>query len=63
LVELGILPKIQSVQKSVQSKDAYSGLIDEYSQVFTGLGCLKDRKVKFHIDESVVPLAHPPRRY
>ncbi|XP_060596962.1 uncharacterized protein K02A2.6-like [Ruditapes philippinarum] len=61
-VELGILPQIQSVHKSVQSKDAYSGLIEEYSQVFTGLGCLKDRKVKFHIDESVVPVAQPPRR-
>ncbi|XP_060606276.1 uncharacterized protein K02A2.6-like [Ruditapes philippinarum] len=61
-VELGILPQIQSVHKSVQSKDAYSGLIEEYSQVFTGLGCLKDRKVKFHIDKSVVPVAQTPRR-
>jgi hypothetical protein len=40
-VELGILPQVHSVHKSVQSKDAYLGLIAEYSQVFTGLGCLK----------------------
>ncbi|XP_045160785.2 uncharacterized protein LOC123525707 [Mercenaria mercenaria] len=57
-VELGILPQIQSVQ----TKNEYEGLTEEYSQVFTGLGCLKDRKVKFHIDESVVPVAQPPRR-
>ncbi|XP_053400675.1 uncharacterized protein K02A2.6-like [Mercenaria mercenaria] len=48
--------------QSVQTKDEYEGLTEEYAQVFTGLGCLKDRKVKFHIDESVVPVAQPPRR-
>ncbi|XP_053382713.1 uncharacterized protein K02A2.6-like [Mercenaria mercenaria] len=35
---------------------------DEEKPVFNGLGKLKDKQIKFHIDESVKPTAQPARR-
>ena len=37
-------------------------LINEYSDLFTGLGKLKGFQVKLHIDETVQPVAQPHRR-
>ena len=37
-------------------------MCNKYPQVFHGLGKLKDREIKFHIDENVVPVAQSPRR-
>ena len=56
-VELGIVPVINSVNNS-----KYDQLCDKYQSVFTGLGKLKDKQIKFHVDESVVPIAQPARR-
>ena len=56
-VDLAILPEIKTIQT-----DDYKGLVQEHASVFKGLGKLKDVKVKFHIDENVVPVAQPPRR-
>ena len=56
-VSLNIIPSIRSV-----TEKQYSDLCDKYAKVFQGLGKLKDREIKFHIDESVVPVAQSPRR-
>ena len=56
-VELGIVPVINSVKGC-----EYSELCEKYKSVFTGLGKLKDKQIKFHIDESVVPSSQPARR-
>ena len=56
-VSLNIIPTIRSV-----TEKQYSDLCDKYAKVFQGLGKLKDREIKFHIDESVVPVAQSPRR-
>jgi len=56
-VDLGIVPVINSVKGC-----EYSELCDKYKSVFTGLGKLKDKQIKFHIDESVVPSTQPARR-
>ena len=37
-------------------------LLNEYAHIFDGIGTLKDFEVKPHIDESVPPVAQPPRR-
>ena len=37
-------------------------LLNEYAHIFDGIGTLKDFEVKLHIDESVPPVAQPPRR-
>ena len=56
-VELGIIPVIRSV-----SENNYENLCNKYSRVFQGLGKLKDREIKFHVDENVVPVAQSQRR-
>ena len=56
-VSLNIIPTIRSV-----TEKQYSDLCDKYAKVFQGPGKLKDREIKFHIDESVVPMAQSPRR-
>ena len=56
-VDLGIVPVINSVDS-----DIYAELCDKYKPVFTGLGKLKDKQIKFHVDENVVPIAQPARR-
>ena len=37
-------------------------LVREYSNLLEGIGKLKDRDIKLHIDESVPPVAQPHRR-
>ena len=37
-------------------------LVREFPELFTGLGKLKDYKVKLHIDETVQPVAQTHRR-
>jgi len=56
-VELGIVPVINSVKYC-----DYAELCDKYKSVFTGHGKLKDKQIKFHIDENVVPSSQPARR-
>lgn len=56
-MSLNIIPTIRSA-----TEKQYSDLCDKYAKVFQGLGKLKDGEIKFHIDESVVPVAKSPRR-
>ena len=56
-VSLNIIPTIRSV-----TEKQYLDLCDKYAKVFQGLGKWKDREIKFHIDENVVPVAQSPRR-
>ncbi|XP_053403126.1 uncharacterized protein K02A2.6-like [Mercenaria mercenaria] len=58
-VELEIVPVIQTISSK---NEKYSDLYDKYKPVFNGLGKLKDKQIKFHIDESVIPTAQPARR-
>ena len=37
-------------------------LINEYNDIFTGLGKLKGFRVNFHMDETVQPVAQPHQR-
>jgi hypothetical protein len=55
-VELNIVPIIASVSSSSEI------LCNKYSDVFKGIGKLKDVKVKIHVDENVKPVIQPHRR-
>ena len=62
-VELGLVPEINSVtSNSVKDSGNVKNLINEYSGLFEGIGKLKDKEIKLHIDESVPPVAQPHRR-
>ncbi|MES9882663.1 MAG: RNase H-like domain-containing protein [Sedimenticola sp.] len=56
-VDLNIVPAINSVDTPKTDQ-----LVGEYSDLFHGLGKLKDKVIKLHIDESVAPVALPHRR-
>ena len=45
------------------SENEYEVMCNKYLQVFHGLGKLKDREIKFHIDENVLPIAQVQDRY
>ena len=52
-VELNIVPIIDSFSSSSEI------LCNKYSDVFKGIGKLKDVKVKIHVDENVKPVIQP----
>ena len=52
-VDLNIMPKFATVSSKVTK------LCYEYSEIFNGIGKLKDFQVKIHIDESVKPVVQP----
>ena len=44
------------------SADDVTQIVDQFPELFTGLGKLKDYQVKLHIDDSVQPIAQTHRR-
>ena len=62
-VQLELVPEINSVTaKSEISSRKVDNLVKINSVLFQGIGKLKDREIKLHIDESVQPVAQPHRR-
>ena len=62
-VDLGLVLEINAVtSNNVQCGSNVKNLINEYSELFEGIGKLKDKEIKLHIDESVPPVAQPYRR-
>ena len=57
-VDMNMVSRIYAVNMQNQSSH---DIIQEYSEVFEGLGCLEG-KYKIHTDESVRPVVHPPRK-
>ncbi len=57
-VDLNIIPVINAVGSSKTDQ-----LLHEYSDLFCGLGQLKNKTVKLHIDESVPAVALPTQTY
>jgi hypothetical protein len=52
---------VHSVSKMQQNELTKNYILDEYKDVFSGLGCLPG-EYHFDIDESVTPVQHQPRR-
>jgi len=61
---LSLLQTAQHVGKlpSKPETNTLLDLIEEYDDLFHGLGKLKDYQIKLHIDENVPPVAQPHRR-
>lgn len=57
---LGLIKFVNEVKPTIHAADA-NGMLEEFSDVFEGLGCL-DGTVKLQFDPSVTPVAHPPRK-
>ena len=58
--ELGLLKAMHNVEED--SSPRIVKLVEDYDELFHGLGKLKGYQVKLHIDESVQPIAQPHRR-
>ena len=61
---LGILslnkPEECQIRRTAYEDETYK-ILQKYSNVFTGTGKLKDYQVKLHIDDTIPPVASPPR--
>ena len=62
--ELNLLQTVQQVGNTPSKPEtkAPADLIEEYDDLFHGLGKLKDYQIRLHIDENVPPVAQPHRR-
>ena len=61
---LNLLQTVQQIgyQPSKTETNAPANLIEEYDDLFHGLGKPKNYQIKLHIDENVPPVAQPHRR-
>ena len=60
-MKLGVL-KIGVDVAAVSESDVKEKIVREYPNVFEGVGVLKDRQVKLHVNKDVEPVAQPLRR-
>ncbi|XP_068675612.1 uncharacterized protein [Montipora foliosa] len=62
--ELNLLQTVQQVTNlpSHPEAKAPADLLEEYDDLFHGLGKLKNYQIKLHIDEDIPPVAQPHRR-
>lgn len=54
--EMRLVQRIDSV--CVEAED----ILDEYNDVFTGLGCISNVVHHIQVDQNHKPVVHPPRR-
>lgn len=59
--ELDVVRRVMSIQKSVVSNEIVPTFLEQYGDVFTGLGCLPG-KYKIKLRENSVPVVHAPRK-
>ncbi|XP_066300907.1 uncharacterized protein [Branchiostoma lanceolatum] len=60
--KLGLVEVHIDVNATVTDNGNTQGILQEYKDVFRGIGKLKDFQVKLHVDPSVVPVKQPYRR-
>ena len=63
--ELGLLQittPVNTVSAAPDSSIDYDQLMDEFTDIFQGIGQLKDASVHIHVDETVTPVVQPHRR-
>ncbi|XP_015755918.1 PREDICTED: uncharacterized protein LOC107335405 [Acropora digitifera] len=62
LLRIGLGASSESAECNVVSKDLASALQTKYPKVFSGIGNLKEYRLKLHVDPEVTPVAQKPRR-
>ena len=61
---INLVQTVQQIgdQRSKTETNTPASLIEEYDDLFHGVGKLKNYQIKLHIDENVPPVARPHRR-
>ena len=62
LLRVGLSPNSEPAECNVIGKDLASALQTKYPKVFSGIGKLKEYRLKLHVDPEVTPVAQKPRR-
>ena len=62
LLRIGLSASIEPAECNVIGKDLASALQTKYPKVFSGIGKLKEYRLKVHVDPEVTPVAQKPRR-
>ena len=62
LEDLGIVTFNLTAPERCNLSTDYNSLFDKYPEVTTGVGRLKDTKLKLHIDPSIKPVVQPTRK-
>ena len=64
--ELGLIKiahcSVNTTSAEQETPIDYCQLMEEYSDIFTGIGKLKDASIDIHVDETVTPVVQPHRR-
>ena len=61
-VELGVMKLIEEINTLRTGDSEINSMMEDYKQIFQGLGKLKNTQIKFDIDETVKPVAQHLRR-
>ena len=62
VLRVGPADTAEGTVNTVTEEGSDSDIRKEFADLFTGVGLLKDYKLKLHIDENVIPVAQPVRR-
>ncbi|XP_015754060.1 PREDICTED: uncharacterized protein LOC107333722 [Acropora digitifera] len=62
LLRIGLGASSELAECNVVSKDLASALQTKYPKVFSGIGKLKEYRLKLHVDPGITPVAQKPRR-
>ena len=62
LLRIGLSASSEPAECNVIGKDLASALQTKYPKVFSGIGKLKEYRLKLHVDPEVTPVAQKPRR-
>ncbi|XP_028413864.1 uncharacterized protein K02A2.6-like [Dendronephthya gigantea] len=60
--KLGLISTVRPLEMKRVPRKGTQRLVEEYGDLFTGLGKLKGYQVQLHIDDSIQPSAQPHRR-
>ena len=55
-MEMNVVKRVDAIKPKKED------LLEEYNDVFNGLGCIRDAKHHIKIKPSHTPVVHPPRR-
>ena len=53
-MEMNLIQRIDAIE-------SHTDLLDLYSDVFEGLGCITDAVYHINVDHNMLPVLHPPR--
>lgn len=62
-LEMGMIQRIMTIDRSFSVNETGGDILDHYSDLFTGLGCIKSSgKHHIEVDPNIKSVVHPPRK-